>query len=72
MSSDIPTTDAPPAPTILWGARTIASTICKTERATLHMLERGVLPARKVGGQWVADRDALLAYLRGGPTATAA
>lgn len=60
-----------PSP-IVWGAKAIAATIGKTERATFHMLERGALPARKCGHQWVADRDALLGFLRGAPVATAA
>ena len=62
--SEMPKSSAPYSPTILWGAVAIARTIGKTPRATFHMLERGVLPARKVGGQWTADRDALLAFLR--------
>lgn len=66
---DTPTSDSSP---IIWGARSIAATIGKTERATFHLLERGVIPSRKVGHQWVADRDALLSFLRGGSAATAA
>lgn len=60
---DTPQLDSSP---IIWGAKAIATTIGKTPRATFHLLERGVLPCtRKVGRQWVADRDALLSYLRG-------
>lgn len=57
---------------ILWGAKAIATTIGKTERATFHLLERGELPCRKVGNQWVADRETLLDFRRGAPVATAA
>ena len=69
---DTPTTIlSEPPPTFLWGCRAIAATIGKTQRATFHLLERGEIPARKIGNQWVADRDALLGFLRA-PTATAA
>lgn len=44
----------------LWGCRAIAEFIGKSERATYHMLERGLLPARRLGGQWVARRSRLL------------
>ena len=57
---------------IVWGAKAISSTIGLTPAATFHLLERGKLPARKVGGRWVADREALLAYLRGVPAHVAA
>ncbi|KQU95198.1 hypothetical protein ASC68_18780 [Devosia sp. Root105] len=66
---DTPTSESSP---IIWGARAIAAAIGKTPRATFHLLERGELPARKVGHQWVADRDALLGFLRCAPIATAA
>jgi len=39
------------APQILWGCKLIASSIGKSPRATSYLLERGVLPCRKVGGQ---------------------
>jgi hypothetical protein len=55
----------------LWGCKAIAAFIGKSPRATFHMLERGDLPARKCGGQWVADRDVLLNFLRGVPSGTA-
>ena len=53
--------------TAVWGARAIAAVIGKTPRATFHLLEREQLPARKVGNQWVADRDVLRAFLGGEP-----
>lgn len=56
---------------ILWGAAAIAGAIGQAERATFHMLEGGKLPARKVGRRWVADRDSLLAFLRGEPEGSA-
>lgn len=65
---DTPTESSP----FIWGARDIAKAIGKTERATFHMLERGVIPARRVGARWVADRAALLGFLSGERAATAA
>lgn len=50
---------------ILWGAAAIAKLIGKTTRATFHLLENGQLPARRVGRQWAADRETLLAFFRG-------
>jgi hypothetical protein len=38
---------------ILWGARSIAAAIGRTEKATYAMLEQGkIAGARKVGGTW--------------------
>jgi hypothetical protein len=50
---------------VLWGAEAIGAAIGKPTRATFHMLERGLLPARKIGRQWVASRTALLRALTG-------
>jgi hypothetical protein len=48
----------------IWGAGPISKVISKSERATYHLLERGLLPAKKVGGSWVSTprklRDALV------------
>jgi hypothetical protein len=51
---------------ILWGAPAIAKAIGKSPRATYHMLERGQLPATKIGGQWVMSMVKLLEVVRGG------
>jgi len=48
---------------ILWGADEIGPAIGRSRRQTFHLLERGHLPARKVGGRWVARRGDLLASL---------
>jgi hypothetical protein len=50
---------------LCWGARAIADVIGRTERITFYMLESGALPARKVGGRWVASKARLLAYCAG-------
>lgn len=50
---------------ILWGADEIAAVIHRSRRQTFAMLEKGQLPAKKVGGRWVAKRSELLAFLSG-------
>jgi hypothetical protein len=51
---------------LLWGAAAIAAVIGRSPRATFYMLESGgLLPARKVGGRWVASRRKLLNALAG-------
>ena len=51
----------------IWGAAAIACVIGRSVRATFHLLENGDLPARKVGGRWVVDREVLAAFFRGEP-----
>lgn len=43
----------------VWGAKKIGKAINENERRTLYMLEKGMLPARKVGNRWVAEMGAL-------------
>jgi ribosomal protein S6 len=43
----------------IWGARAIAKAINKGEKATYHLLEKKLIPARKIGEQWVARRSEL-------------
>src|SRR5689334_1514014 len=49
----------------LWGAEAIAAVINLTPRQTWYLLEKHLLPAKKVGGRWTASRRALLTYLNG-------
>lgn len=44
---------------LLWGAKAIASELGRTEKQTFHLLERGQIPAKKIGAQWVANRNTL-------------
>jgi hypothetical protein len=48
----------------LWGAAAIGAEINRTERQAHYMLERGLLPAEKIGKSWVSTprrlRDRLL------------
>lgn len=48
---------------LVWEAAGIANVISRTERQVLHMLNTGQIPAKKVGGRWVASRAKLIAYL---------
>jgi len=50
---------------LLWGCAAIARAIGRSERQAFHLLERRLLPARRVGGRWVASRRALIAALTG-------
>ncbi|TGS89482.1 DNA-binding protein [Mesorhizobium sp. M3A.F.Ca.ET.174.01.1.1] len=52
-------------PRPVWGAKAIGQEINRSERQTYHMLEQGLLPAKKVGDQWVADANALHALIKG-------
>ncbi|HKN27975.1 MAG TPA: hypothetical protein VJY34_08850 [Roseiarcus sp.] len=47
--------------TPIWGAQRIGETVGKTEREAYYLLERGLLPATKVGRQWVSTRGKLRA-----------
>jgi hypothetical protein len=50
-------------PDIIWGADAVGKVINRTKRQAHYMLETGALPARKVGGRWVASRRKLLLFL---------
>ncbi len=44
---------------LIWGAEAIAAVINQTVRQTNYMLAKRQLPAKKVGGKWVASRRGL-------------
>jgi hypothetical protein len=56
---------------VLWGAEAIAKAIGQSERATYHLLANELLPAKRIGGRWVASRRKLLAALTGDEAPTA-
>ncbi|NTH65289.1 DNA-binding protein [Agrobacterium rhizogenes] len=47
---------------LVWEVEEIASLIGRTRRQTFHLLTNGQLPAKKVGGRWVAERSKLIAF----------
>lgn len=47
---------------LVWEVEEIAKLIGRTRRQTFHMLKKGELPAKKVGGRWVAERNKLLSF----------
>jgi hypothetical protein len=47
---------------LLWEVEEIAKVIGRTRRQTFHMLKTAQLPAKKVGGRWVAERGQLLRF----------
>jgi hypothetical protein len=54
---------------LIWGASEIAKAIGRSQRATFHMLDNGELPAKKVGGRWVAERGQLIRFFMEGTAA---
>ena len=54
---------------LLWGADAIGRELGLTERKAFYQLERGNLPARKIGGLWVASRAKLRELFHGEGTA---
>lgn len=57
--------DEPRTLDLVWGALAIAALIGTTPKAAFHMLERGQIPARKVGRRWCASRKALREFFEG-------
>ncbi|MBY3597544.1 DNA-binding protein [Rhizobium bangladeshense] len=47
---------------LIWEVAEIAKLIGRNERQTFHLLSSAQLPARKVGGRWVAERSKLIAF----------
>ena len=47
----------------LWGVPQISRAINRTRRKTYHLLHNKLIPARKVGHQWVASRKKLLEFV---------
>lgn len=47
---------------LVWEVSEIAKLIGRSDRQTFHLLSSGQLPAKKVGGRWVAERSKLIAF----------
>ncbi|MDK1377120.1 MULTISPECIES: helix-turn-helix domain-containing protein [unclassified Sinorhizobium] len=56
------TRNTPETMDLIWGAEEIAKFIGRSQRAVFHMLDNGELPAKKVGGRWVAERSQLIRF----------
>jgi hypothetical protein len=54
---------APEPNDLLWGAAAIAAFLGRPVRGTFWHLERGNIPATKVGRVWTATRSALREHL---------
>jgi len=56
----MPITDvAPLGIDLIWEVENIAAEIGRTPRQALYLLERGRLPAAKIGGRWCSSRSGL-------------
>lgn len=58
--------DMEPQEKPLWGAKAIGDELGLPERKTFYLLEKGLLPARKIGRIWVSTRKELRARVEGG------
>lgn len=47
---------------LVWGGEEISKVIGRSARVTFHLLEKGEIPAKKVGGRWVASRQKLIDF----------
>ncbi|PWJ79793.1 excisionase family DNA binding protein [Pseudaminobacter salicylatoxidans] len=54
---------------LIWGAGAIADELGCDRRRAFYLLEKGEIPAKKVGGKWVVRRDELHAFFLKGDAA---
>lgn len=59
-------------PRLIWGARAIGEFIGVDKAKAFYLLQKGRIPARKVGGEWVAEEGKLTAFFIGDAAATEA
>ena len=60
MSTETTTTNAlADDDVILWGATEISVAINRDVRQTFHLLEKKLIPGKKVGKMWTASRNQL-------------
>ncbi len=50
---------------LVWGIKEIAKFIGRTERQAFYMASEGKIPAKQVGGRWVASRQKLIDFFLG-------
>lgn len=49
---------------LIWGIDAIARFIKRSNRQTYHLLAKGEIPAKRVGGRWVATKEALIRFFK--------
>jgi len=49
----------------LWGAKAIGDELGLSERKAFYLLEKGLIPARKIGRIWVSTRKELRSLVEG-------
>jgi hypothetical protein len=47
---------------VVWGAQAIGEVIGVPPRKAFHLLSTGAIPGRKIGSQWVSERNKLKAF----------
>lgn len=57
---------SPDLDTPVWGAKSIGAQIGRNERQAFHLLERGLIPAEKIGKIWVTTPRRLRNHIAGG------
>lgn len=48
---------------LVWGVSEIGKLIGRTYQQTYHMIRMGHLPAKQIGGRWVASKSKLITAL---------
>lgn len=51
-----------PAFDIVWGVKAISKLIGRTERQAFYMLEKGLIPGKKIGSRWAVSREVLARF----------
>jgi hypothetical protein len=57
--------DGNPSDEIVWGAAAIGRVINRSPRQAVYLLEKGELPAKKIGGRWCGSRAKLISGVAG-------
>jgi len=47
---------------LLWGARAIGAEIGRPPGKVYYLLEKGLIPGKKMGGTWTSSKSALRAH----------
>jgi hypothetical protein len=60
--TDLPQSSSSLASDLLWGARAIGAEIGRAPGKVYYMLEKGLIPGKKMGGTWTSSKSALRAH----------